>query len=468
MSRGTRLLKNTGILLIAKISTQIVNFLLLPIYTAVLTKEEYGEIDIYSSLSMIIIPFLSLQLEMGLFRYYIVGKEKKHKKEIVTTVFFIYGIILGMSSIVYYIVIDYFRIKYSLLTLCYYIFLSVSAVLLQVCRAQGNNIAYGIASFMGTTFTVLLNILFVVGLERSVDGVLMASVIAHILSSVYMIIKTKVYTEIELNLFSIVKARELLGYSFPLVFNQISSWIINYSDRIIILNIWGIGVNGIYSLANKFSSILGTFFGVYNVAWTENVVRSMDDQDATESISYFFEVSMCSYLLLTTGVINILPFVFSLLVNNSYMEAYCHVPILLVAMCFSGMAANVGSIYIAYGKTKEVSITTCLSGICNICVHMLLLESLELYAASISTLISFGALLIYRMIFVKKFCILQINMRKIWIQIGMLILTSVVYELRNDVLVWGMIAINLGCAFYICRNYNLIPFIFKVLKRKKV
>ena len=39
MSKGKELLKNTGILMIAKISTQIVNFLLMPLYTTLLTTQ---------------------------------------------------------------------------------------------------------------------------------------------------------------------------------------------------------------------------------------------------------------------------------------------------------------------------------------------------------------------------------------------------------------------------------------------
>ena len=71
MSRGKELVNNTGILLAAKISTQLINFFLIPLYTSLLSTQEYGEIDIYTSLVMIVIPFLTLQLEMGVFRFFI-------------------------------------------------------------------------------------------------------------------------------------------------------------------------------------------------------------------------------------------------------------------------------------------------------------------------------------------------------------------------------------------------------------
>lgn len=49
------LFKNTGIIAIGQISTKIVNFLLLPLYTALLTTQEYGLVDILSTYSALIV-----------------------------------------------------------------------------------------------------------------------------------------------------------------------------------------------------------------------------------------------------------------------------------------------------------------------------------------------------------------------------------------------------------------------------
>ena len=47
MSKGKELLKNTAIVSIGKICTQLITFFLLPVYTAVLSNEEYGVVDLY-------------------------------------------------------------------------------------------------------------------------------------------------------------------------------------------------------------------------------------------------------------------------------------------------------------------------------------------------------------------------------------------------------------------------------------
>ena len=46
MNREKQLIKNTAIITIGKICTQMITFFLLPIYTAILSTEEYGVVDL--------------------------------------------------------------------------------------------------------------------------------------------------------------------------------------------------------------------------------------------------------------------------------------------------------------------------------------------------------------------------------------------------------------------------------------
>lgn len=444
--RGKELLKNTGILMIAKISTQFVSFLLLPLYTTLLTTSEYGEIDIYTSLVMIIIPFLTLQLEMGLFRFFITENSENKKKQIVTSTFIIISGILVISSVIYWPIAIHLSLKYSAYIYFYYLSTTIATVLLQVCRAYGDNMAYGVASFISSALAVCLNVVFIAGLHWKVEGILLSSILAQMACSAYIIARTRVFKYFNIRCFDKATGKSLLNYSVPLVFNQVSSWAINYSDRLIILYVWGTATNGIYSLANKFSNVTNTFFNVFNVAWTENVVRSLNDKDNDEYINKMFMLIFNVYMVLITGIINLLPFFFSILVNDNYNEAYGHVPILLLAIFFSGMAATIGSVYIAHGKTKEVSITTIFAGICNILIHFILLKPCGLYAASISTLVSFGLLFIYRYIFVKKFFCLRIKMKNMTQQIIIYIVSWGAYIIGNPVLIITALLLNLSFA----------------------
>ena len=89
MNREKRFLKNTLIITIGKISTQLITFLLLPLYTAILTTEEYGIVDLLNTLVSLLIPIVTFQIEQAVFRKLIDSRNNdiEIKKAISTTIF---------------------------------------------------------------------------------------------------------------------------------------------------------------------------------------------------------------------------------------------------------------------------------------------------------------------------------------------------------------------------------------------
>lgn len=85
-----QLLKNTIIVSIGKICTQLVTFFLLPLYTSALTTKEYGAVDLLNTIIGLLLPIVTLQLEQGVFRFLIdVRNEYEKQKKIITSIFFI-------------------------------------------------------------------------------------------------------------------------------------------------------------------------------------------------------------------------------------------------------------------------------------------------------------------------------------------------------------------------------------------
>lgn len=468
MGRFKELLKNTGILMIARISTQVVSFLLLPLYTSLLSTETYGEIDIYTSLAMILIPFLTLQIEMGMFRYIITAEKEDEKLKILSTSFVISALSIIVGSVVYWPAAIALGLNYAVYLYFYYVILAIAAVLLQVSRAYGNNKCYAFASFLASALTVALNVVFIAGLGLKTEGILLSSIIANTAACIYIVFRITDIREIRLFFYDKEKRKELLGYSVPLIFNQISSWVINYSDRFIILTFWGKGLNGIYAAANKFSNILNTFFGVYNLAWTENVVRSMKDKNNSNYVSKVFSFTLEVYLMVITLIINFLPLVFDLLIKGEFKEAYYQVPILLLSMFFSGMAATLGSIFIAYNRTKNVSITTTLAAAVNIIIHMVMLNRFRLFAASISTLAAFGTLFVYRLFAIRKTVAVKVDLKQIVIPSAVFLFSAYAYYSRNTVIILAGMALELiYCSYALFKQKDTLLTLLKSLGKKK-
>ena len=84
MNQKKQLLGNTLIIAIGKLSTQVISFLLLPLYTSKLSTAEYGTYDFLVTLSTFLLPIITLLMEESMFRFLIDAEDLKEKKRVIT------------------------------------------------------------------------------------------------------------------------------------------------------------------------------------------------------------------------------------------------------------------------------------------------------------------------------------------------------------------------------------------------
>ena len=89
MNREKSLFKNTIIITIGKICTQLITFLLLPLYTGILTTAEYGTVDLLNTLVSLCLPIITLQIEQAVFRELLEVRNKEQEiKDIISSAIF--------------------------------------------------------------------------------------------------------------------------------------------------------------------------------------------------------------------------------------------------------------------------------------------------------------------------------------------------------------------------------------------
>ena len=57
---------NTLVFFIGNVGSKVVTFLLVPLYTAVLTTNEFGSVDLMTTTVQLLIPILSLNIQDGI------------------------------------------------------------------------------------------------------------------------------------------------------------------------------------------------------------------------------------------------------------------------------------------------------------------------------------------------------------------------------------------------------------------
>jgi len=83
MIENKRLIKNTGIIAIGNLSTKLVSFFLLPLYTTMLSTMEYGIVDYIVCISTFCVPFFSVLMDESMFRFLIDCHSEEDKAEVI-------------------------------------------------------------------------------------------------------------------------------------------------------------------------------------------------------------------------------------------------------------------------------------------------------------------------------------------------------------------------------------------------
>lgn len=463
--KSFELIKNTVIIFLGKACTQLISFLLLPLYTKYLITEEYGIVDLITTYVALLVPVLTLQLEMATFRFLVDNRENNNRKvEIISTVLKLILIMSILVLLIYLIVVQFINIKYKYLISGVIFSCIYSSILLQIARGFGENIKYSIGCCVSGISTVILNVILIVGLKMSADGMLISMILANTLTFIYLIISLKLNKFFKLKTFDLNLSKQLLKYSIPLVPNGISWWIVNASDRTIISSFLGVASNGIYAVSNKFSSLFMGVFNVFLLSWTESTSLHIEDKDRNDFFSKTMNMIIRLFITLCMLIISVMPFVFSILIDKKYNEAYNNIPILLIAMLFNIVVGLDSAIYIAKKMTKQVMYTSLISALINVVINLLLIRYMGLYAASISTLIAYAVMALYRNYDLKKIVNIKWDRKYIYKSIICFIMIVLVYYIN---IFWlNVISLLVVLIYSIISNKEIIMEIFNKIVNK--
>lgn len=448
MSREKNLAKNTAILAIGQLSSKIFTFLLLPVYTSLLSPDDFGTIDALQTVISLALYFVTLQIENAVFRFIIENRTNKENQiSYVTSAGVVLLAMAGTSTIVIGVINFLYMIPYvilvtlSLWTQSLYLFVS------NLARGLGKNTDYSITSFVVTVSSLIINIVLIVDLKIGAVAILVALAFSNLIGFCWLFLRLHIWQLIKFSTVNKMKIQEMLRYSLPLIPNAISWWIANTSDRLIIICYLGTAFNGIYAAANKIPTIYTTIFTVFNTAWTESVSLAINDSDRDTYINSMLDSGFKLFSFINMGIIVCVSISFKWLIGEQYTEAYNHIFILLVAIFINSMCSLFGGVLGGLKNTKVIGWTTVVGAIVNAVINFSLIQNIGLYAASVSTLISYLIIYIFRFSAVKKIVQIRIS-KKYLLQCGaMLLLVAGGYFYRKVIInsvvlivliVWGV------------------------------
>lgn len=457
------LMKNTIIIAIGKFSTQVISYLLLPLYTSILTTSEYGIYDFLVTACVFIVPFITLLMEESMFRFLIDEDTDTGKKKVMSNAC-IYSILsMIVWCIILFIILSILKYKFTLVFVLYIISCIFITLTNSITRGMGKLKLYSLSNFILSMLTIILNILLIAVIKLGVNGLLYATIIANVITSLFIFFKLKVYSYIKLKYVNKNKLREMITYSYPLVPNSIGWSIINISDRIIVTLFLGSSSNGIYAMANKFPNIMNTFSGFFFTAFKENASKVIKKKDYEEYYNNILNIVHNSFIAISLLLITVIPFVFNIFINKSFNEAYMYIPILVIALYYGNMSGFYGSLFVAFKETKLIGKSTVIGAVINIIVNLALIKFIGIYAAVISTLLSNYVVNAYRKYKSKEYLTLE-KIDNYYLSIFMMILVTVLYYFKNTYI--NILALVIALIYSYIANKDLINSTKNMVKEK--
>lgn len=465
MNKKKELVKNTFIIFLGKFSTQFLTFFLLPLYTKFLDSSDYGTIDLIMTYVTLFVPIITIQYEMGTFRYLIDNRKNKTKQyEIIynSLTFFLRLIVFClMISIVISLFID---IKNFYLIIFCIISMMLSNLFMQIARGLGKNIDYSISCFFIGLMNIIFNIILIIPLKMGGTSILISSGISNLVGTLFLFVRLMLFKCIKREYKNKEVSKKILKYSWPLVPNTISWWLINASDRTIVTWLISSAANGIYSISTKFSAIISSILNIFNLSWTESASLHIDDDDRDEFFSGVNDQILRLMSSMCILLIAFMPILFIIFINKKYIAAYQYIPINIVASFFNCIVSVYSSIYVAKKMTKQVAMTSFLAAVINIGVDFCLIKFIGLYATSISTAVAYIVMAIYRSIDLRKFVKIKYD-KKLILIIVIFFITSILFYYQDNVF-FKIINMFIAIVYLIVINRHLLFAVKRKIIRK--
>lgn len=357
--KNKTLIKNIGLFTLGSFGSKILSFLLVPLYTAVLSTSEYGTVDLISSTASLLMPILLLSVFDATLRF---GMDSTYKKaDVLTTslVIEIKGSFLLLIGIIAFSILFPSQISrdYLIFLFVYFVLGATSQIFNLYLKSKNQAAIIATSGIICTFITCASNIVFLLWLKFGIVGYMISNTCGVLFQILYQLFFGKIYEDIRFKSYSNL-SKPMLEYSSPLISNSISWWVNNASDRYIVTFMRGVAENGIYSVAYKIPTILSVFQGIFYNAWSISAIKEFDSDDTDGFIGTNYSVYSFVSLIVCSGLLIINQKLAAFLYKGDYFVAWKSVPFLLFGTVFSGISQFEGSLFAAMKKTKDVAKTT--------------------------------------------------------------------------------------------------------------
>lgn len=398
LERIRSLFRNLAIYGLGDAATSIVSLLLLPVYTAYLSPEDYGVISLLLIVEAVTKVLFRWGVDTAFMRLYYDASDQAARQRLASTLFFflfaVNGALLlaGIAAAPWLSVRLFDTPRHALLVVLVIANMFVTGFYFmpfQVLRIQEQSKQFIALAFARSAGTLVLRLVLVVVAGMGVMGVVVADVIV---TAGFTLVLSKWFAPLIRPVFSRAIIRDALGFGLPRIPHSVAHHVMGLADRYL-LKVYGtLHDVGLYSIGATFGLALKLFLSAFESAWTPFFLGLMREPDARRIYSTVSTYVVAVLVLLVAGLSAAARDLVRLATQPAFHEAAIVTPWIALGVMFQGLYL-VGSIGLIITKrTTRYPLATGAAAAVSLGANFLLIPRYGMMGAAWANAIAYATL----------------------------------------------------------------------------
>ena len=321
---------------------------------------------------------------------------------------------------------------------------------------QNRMTVYGIITVIASLCMVLLNIFFVSILQLGVYALVLSTAIVNFLQ--LLLFACCSHQCFNIGYVDTKLIKKMLYFAMPLVPSTVAMWILNLSDRYIILFFLGETEVGLYGIAGRFVTLINMVISAVSMAYTTFAYSNVENPDARKQ---YASVLNLMYVLLIGAAFIISMFskeIIQIMATDAYSQAYKPMRDLMFAQVVYGISTITS--YGIYFKKKSgyALISTLSAAAVNLILNYVLVPYFGISVAATTTLLGYLVMFFINYIYSQKFYPCDYGIKII--ALNMIMMYLIVYIFSEYQLILKIILTILCAIFTLVMFRNRLKVVF--------
>lgn len=386
--------------LVCQILVNGMTFIVTPIFTRMMSKQDYGSVSNFFAWETMLFPLITLNLRTTITRskFVFFDINDTYLSSILAT--------SNIFTLLIYLIVEFNKeifvnvfeldIRYIRLLFLYILFKTCFEYQQIQFKNYYKSKLFVFYSILSVFSSLILSLILVQFMENKLNGRILGTVIPSVIINLFIFCDIwKRGKRIDLKC-----VKFALNMGLPLIPSAVSATLLSSSDRVMITKYCNSEQTALYSTAYTVYSIAAIIWTALQQAWEPWLNDNLAKQnfDGIKSHSKVFAIL---YTALIVGVMLVAPEIILIMGGKAYFEAIWVMPPIILAMIFQFLYTFYFNLEYFYGETYIISLGTFMAAIINVGLNWIFIPRYGYIAAAYTTLVAYALMLLYHFLIVK-------------------------------------------------------------------